>query len=229
MTNIVVITRGRYTLLEQTLRSLCHHTDSLDYTLTVVADREDDFRVKRLLDAYSDAQVVYLSNSTHKLSDLKKIGVTVSQHTFGEGHYLYLSDNDVYFCKGWLKALTTLAEGTFLQGFRLWGGQNHPYHMPTKYVADLSELGAKEYDMLAGTSWMMHWETWKDLSGNLKSDGPGVCKGEDVALCHTLRAKGLRIAALDPPLVLDCGWTNSDGKPAPGLELRRAVPGVYHE
>jgi len=229
LTNIVIITRGRYKLLQQTIHSLYQNTERSEFNLTVVADREDDFRVRRLLDAYSDAQVVYLSNSTHKLSDLKKIGVSVSLHTFGEGHYLYLSDNDVYFCEGWLKALTTLAEGTFLQGFRLWGGQNHPYHQPTKYVPDISEMGAKEYDMLAGTSWMMHWETWKDWSTYLKSDSPGVCKGEDVAFCRTLKIKGLRIAALDPPLVLDCGWTNSDGNPAPGLELRRAVQGVYHE
>lgn len=240
MTNVIITTRNRLRLLEQTLVTLYANTDRDDFNLTIVDDCSDDFRCLSLLDMYgtkSNCTVLYLKQTAHVLSRLKNIGVLWSEQTFGRGDYLYISDNDVCFTPGWLPKLRDLYKGVYLHGFRLLGGQVHTFHKPINCTSDnplrsaIHKEVVREHALLDGLSWFMQWNLWDDV-GPLKRDtAAGVCQSEDTVFCNAVRSMGHRIGAVDPPLVLHCGLTNSDGKPAPGYEERKKqLPkGVYTE
>lgn len=226
MTNIICLVRDRYRLTEQTLDSLYAHTLQSQFNLTVVDDGSTDFRVRRLLERVcgrANATLIRIENGRHILSAAKKIGVRWSELNFGRGEWLCLCDNDVFFLKGWLDSMIGSSETGFEAGFRLWGGQQHPYHLP------ITDSEYREYAALPGTHWFMPWFVWDDNQQKLISNAEGVCQGEDVNFGNSVREYGRRIGVVDPHVVIDCGWTNSDGKPAPGIELRQAVRGVYHE
>lgn len=251
MTNIVLLVRDRFKLTEQAIRSLYDHTPQDQFNLTIVDDESMDFRVTKMLRAYwPNTAVVSINNSTHILASLKNLGVYWSEQRFGRGEWLCLCDNDVYFKPGWLEVMEDRAKYSEPLGFRLWGGQAHPFHQPlTDEGGDLLSEGLTRHDCLAGTHWFMRWDTW-DLVGPLKGNAPGVCQSEDYAWTQQLRVRGIAvppkypedahivcrfgpayIGVVHPHVVIDCGITNSDGQPAPGADLKLAnrVAGVYYE
>ena len=124
MTNIVMLCRGRYRLSEQALNSLFANTDPDTYTLTVVSDSEDDFRITKMLRSIQrkNFMLLEISGSSHVLSQLKNTGVAASEQRFGRGDWLYLSDNDVFFHPSWLEKLTGMASGTEKDGNALKTG-----------------------------------------------------------------------------------------------------------
>jgi glycosyltransferase involved in cell wall biosynthesis len=231
MTNIVLVTRDRFKLLDQTLESLYHCTDRDQFNLVVVDDGSSDFRCRICLDYYgarNNCSVLRLQNSAHVLSRLKNIGVAWSEQEFGRGDYLYLSDNDVVYTPGWLTVLNALHKASFLEGFRLLGGQVHPFHKPINGT-DSCPLGfacsatvLREYGVLDGPSWLMTWATWKDYGPFQRDTAPGVCQSEEYPFCKRITERA-RIGAVDPPVVHHVGLLNSDGKPAPGMEERAAL------
>jgi hypothetical protein len=120
-----------------------------------------------------------------------------------------------------------MAESSESVCFRLWGGQNHPFHMALAHIRD-GDARITECETLAGTHMFMRWETW-DKHGPMKSDGPGVQRGEDVYFCQRVRAAGGRIGVASPPCVIDCGITASNGEPSPGAADKPRVQGVLYE
>ncbi len=258
MVNIVLLVRDRYKLTEQTIRTLYENTDPDSFNLTIVDDESEDFRVQRLLDIDKrgtfhflnrhNTSVVAVNNSSHVLSKLKNLGVYWSEQRFGRGDWLYLSDNDVYFKPGWLDTMIDRATYSEPLGFRLWGGQAHPFHQPIPTKENLEDVengeGLTEHDCLAGTSWLMRWETWDRYGPFATGNAPGVCQSEDYAFTEKMRNSSLlrkfreldrephpRIGVVNPHVVIDCGITNSDGKPSPGSDLKliHRIPGVYYE
>ena len=240
MTNIVMITRDRYKLLRQTLTSLFNSACDEPFNLTVVDDGSGDFRIHKLLDGISkrpNVAIIKLINSNHVIADLKSLGVDMSRRLFGKNDWLYLSDNDVYFHLHWLDKITHVAHSTQSSGYRLWGGQVHPYHHP-KHINvgfcpktdDRSKyLNYFEYSILDGPSWLMGWDTWDEFG--LRGTTPGVCKGEDGDFCDRLVSAGGRIAVIRPHVVEHTGISNTDGELAPGYEERSAIKleGVIYE
>lgn len=231
MTNIVILTRNRLRLLNQTIDSLYAHTPADQFNCTVVDDGSDDFRVKRLLRKIDkpNFSLLEVSNSEHRLSQLKNLGVYWSGQRWGRGDWLCICDNDVYFKEGWLGSIASLALACREYDFELFGGQAHPFHQSFRQFIDKRW---EEYDCLAGTHWFMPWSTW-DKYGPFKQDtAPGVCQSEDWEFTQRLRANGGCIAVTDPPCVIDCGITQTDGKLSPGADLKVNVckaAGVYYE
>lgn len=232
MTNIVMLFHSRYKLAKQSLDSLFAHTKCNDYTLTMVYDVPDDkaqrdFRLKDLLNAEStrsNATLLTVKHSGHVLAQLKNLGVAWSEQCFDRGDWLYLSDSDVYFTPSWLDKLTKFADDKI----NLWespvlvGGQIHPFHKPDEHGY---------LRVLDGPSWLMGWTVWDLVGGFKRINASGVCQSEEYPLCQKLRDNGGMIEVIEPHVVYHTGLTNSDGKPAPGYEERKAqmVQGVYYE
>jgi len=223
-TNLVMLCRDRLRLTEQALESLYANTDAAKFSLVLVDDASSDFRVRRLLQRYGEkpnATLLRIEVSSHVLARAKNIGVEWSRQTFGDGEWLYLSDNDVAFLPGWLDKLTAVAERLEPNGYRLWGGQVHPFHHHDM-LAFVGQFDWLPYSMLDGPSWLMRWQTWKDMGG-LRGSDAGVCKGEDVDFCQRLIASGGRIEVIKEHVVIHTGLTNSDGQDAPGRKEREAM------
>lgn len=250
MTNIVMLCHNRLRLLEQALRTLAQNTPAEEVTVTLVDDCSSDFRVRRLLEVYAARQrwtCIRIEKSEHVLARAKNTGVYWSEQTFGRGDWLYLSDSDVAFLPGWLGMLIQTAEASEPRGYKLWGGQIHPYHLPVhepKYEPDGSQVfhvdfgkpgdgNARwtEHQVLDGPSWLMRWSTW-DLVGPLDPYcAPGTCQGEDGGWCDRLRASGGRIGVVHPHVIAHTGLTNTSGADAPGRAEREAqmIPGILYE
>lgn len=259
MTNIVMVVKDRLRLTQQALMSLRLSTVWDSYTLTLVDDASQDFRVMRLLDSqcekYSNTRLVRIQWSDGVVSRAKNLGVYWSEQCFGRGDWLYLSDNDVYFRAGWLDWLVEGANVTEPDGFALWGGQVHPFHSPLRTQVNemlrsspiKDPFQVDEHGILDGPSWLMRWRTW-DLCGPFDSNtAPGVCQSEEYPFCQRVQVRGGglskedfrdsafylpgRIGVIHPHVVLHTGLTNSDGKDAPGRKEREAQMerGVIYE
>jgi GT2 family glycosyltransferase len=161
---------------------------------------------------------------------------TSENSIFGRGDYLYLSDNDVFFYPAIFEKLVPIYEFAKSKGFVILGAYNHPYHQPVSFTRVLAGPCAgvcriKEVQALALQSMLMSWDVW-DKYGPFNETPPGrVCMGEDVDFCHKILKDGGRIGVVDPPLVVNCGLTNSFGEKIPGWELvaAEAPKGVYVE
>jgi glycosyltransferase involved in cell wall biosynthesis len=237
--NIVMLARNRHRLLEQAFKSLHLHTSPQDYNLTIVDDGSDDFRACKLFEYESffpHVQVVSVHNSPGVLAQLKNVGVAASENFFGRGDYLYLSDCDVYFTDGWLEKLIALYEKAAPMGFRLLGGQVHPFHKPIQDVQSIifpegNVEGLTEHDVLDGPSWLMKWGTWQNYGPFNRENAPGPCQSEEYPFCQRLRSGRRRIGAANPWVVIHTGLTQTDGKTAPGAKERAGVKvaGVLYE
>jgi len=231
MTNIVMLCRGRLRLTEQAFESLFVHTREEEYTLTVVHDSGgDDFRISRLLRRLGETRrnffLLDLPNSGHVLAQMKNIGVGASEERFGRGDWLYLSDSDVWFGPGWLEEMTLTAGNAEENGFRLFGGQVHPFHKPIGQGIYLNE-----HSVLDGPSWLIRWSTWKEIGGFERSCAAGVCQSEEYPWCEKLKLSGGRIGVISPAVVVHTGLSQHDGKDAPGrVEREKMIPqGVIAE
>lgn len=220
VTNVCMLATGRYRLTKQTLESLYANTPEKSFNLTVVNDEESDFRVRNLLRSYMSRRnfsLLEVGNSGHVLSQLKNLAVGWSSQRFGRGDFLYISDGDVCFCEGWLDKLTTLAVNTEPLGFRLWGGQIHPFHQPIQETDTMTE-----HSILDGPSWLMRWKTWNEVGPFNKRNAPGPCQSEEFPFCERI-CKGGRIGVIHPHVVYHTGLTQTDGKDAPGRKEREAL------
>jgi len=138
------------------------------------------------------------------------------------GEYLYLSDNDVYFLPNWLEVLLEAYKfaRTFYNVIAI-GAYNHPYHIPCKKIpfychGKFMSIGLVH--ALATQSWLWKWEDW-DKFGPFKETAPGqVCQGDDVDMGNKIIAAGGKLAVLIPPMIVNCGITNSRGEHIPGYD-----------
>ncbi len=218
MTNIVILTRNRKALYRQCIESLHAHTDPSAYTCVVVDDGSDEpVQVGPL----QNVSVLRVARSGHVLSQLKNLGVYWSEQRFGRGDWLYMGDSDTYFMEGWLPKLISAAELAEAFGYRLFGGQVHPYHRETD----------EGYCALDGPSWLMRWSTWDQFGPLDRTTAPGPCKGEDGVFSQKIRDAGFKLGAIRPHVVAHCGITNTEGVPVPGAEhlLERRIAGVFYE
>ncbi len=228
MVNLAMLSRNRFRLLEQSLSSLYASTPRDQFNITVVDDGSDCFKTKRLLRQYAadnrNFSLVEVENSGHVLAQLKNLAVGWSSQRFDRGDWLYISDGDVYFCQGWLENLLNEAIPSEDLGFRLWGGQIHPFHQPIGHIAyDNRPPGMNEHSILDGPSWLMRWKTWNEVGPFNKRNNPGPCQSEEFPFCERLIKAGGRIGVISPHVVIHTGLTNSDGKDAPGRKEREAM------
>ena len=148
---------------------------------------------------------------------------------------LYLSDNDVFFVKGWLDILTELWPQAHALGFRVIGAYQHPYNRSSlgawPFYSDAARKTIVLHETLAVAtqSWLMDWETW-DRYGPF-AEAPGVRQSEDVDMCNRIRADGGKVGFVWPPCVLNASLTDTFGKEVPGAELLRGEmqDGIVYE
>lgn len=231
MTHIVMLVKDRLKLTGQAIDSLYDTTSESKFTLTVVDDGSE-FLTRRMLSGIDRKNFTLLrvEQSAGVLTQLKNIGVEWARQHWGirRGDWLYLSDNDVWFCPNWLDTLTGKAEVSERHKFRLWGGQVHPFHQPIE-GAGLPMLDA--VNVIDGPSWLMRWETWLQYGPLDRTTAPGVCKSEEYPFCERLTKTGWKLGVVRPHVVVHTGLTNSKGEPAPGAgERRKMIPeGVVAE
>lgn len=251
MTSVVILSHERPRLLRQCIESLYANTSQDQFTCTVVEDSSLDFKVGKYLRSLirKNLTVLEVKNSGHVISQLKNLGVFYSRQRFGTPEWLHIGDSDTAFLPGWLERLTAVAEVSEGSGFRLWGGQVHPFHKPLtdevflykhQTVPDYTPRWT-EHSVLDGPSWLMRWDTW-DLCGPLdRTTASGACQSEEYGFCeHLLRIgivkveressglevtvyKGGRIGVISPHVVVHTGLTQTNGAPAPGAAERRLL------
>src|SRR5215469_8325282 len=177
MTNIVVLVHNRYALTRQCIQSIRANTKPGTYTLTIVNDDSQDFRV----DAYlieemrkhpKDTTLFKFYNSGHCLGMLKNMGVWYGHARFHKNDpgYICVLDNDVCVFKGWLEKMIDTME---TQQVRLLGGVRHPFHGVNK-----QHEGWVEVDAVAGYCHLIRFETFI-IEGPYVEDAPGIGQSED--------------------------------------------------
>ncbi len=236
MTSIVMLVKDRPRLTEQCLRTLYMHTDRSAFNLTIVDDGSwpETREILRRYKGYSNLEVVTFLHSVGIVGFLRNVGVWASERFFGRGDYLYLSDNDVVFQPRWLDIMTDRLDFANGMNVLLLGGYRHPFHRLREgaLTTALHEgEGIDLTDAVAGYSHLMKWSTWDDF-GPYDQHAKGVCQSEDFAFCekiHSHRTIGGHVGYVDPPVITNCGITNSEGKPAIGAEHFPRVPGFIYE
>ena len=242
MVSIVMLCHNRLRLLEQALKSLSDNTDPKTFTLTLVDDGSDDFRVKKLLRSLERKHVSLLevSNSGHVLANLKNIGVAWSAARFGyktgiphhayDGDYLGVFDSDVCFFPGWLpKMIEALTKADFGEGrsVSLVGGCRHPFHGVNGLMGDEGYI--EKTDAIAGYSHFMRWNTWERFGPYPSGCAAGIGQSEDHAFSLKIVQSGDFVGYVNPPVLAHCGITDSNGKPAIGSDQFQRFPGVLYE
>lgn len=233
MTNIILIARDRPRLTEQTLRTLYMNTDPTAFNLCVVNDGSQ-IETTRIIEQYQkkdNCTAVHIVKPVGIVGFLKNLGAWVAERYFGRGKFLYFSDNDVAFEREWLMRMTDRLEFGETQGILLLGGYRHPFHGSPAgawATAMAEDEGILITDAVAGYSHLMRWSTW-DAHGPYDQHAVGVCQSEDFALCQKVIARGGAVGYIHPPVIHNCGITNSEGKPAIGAEHFPRVKGLIYE
>jgi hypothetical protein len=212
--NIVMLTKNRPRLTDQTLSTLYRNTPHHLFNLTIVDD-ESDVPIKF---HETNAVLLRIEHSSGITAQARNLGVYFAEKYWGRGDMLYLSDNDVFNTDCWLQKMLQAFDYGEPHGLKLLGGWNHPYHQTNESAKLPSGSLVCTNHALAGASQLMRWDTW-DKYGPLEHGAPGVCQGEDVTFCNKITADGGKVAKLYPHVLLNTGVTNSHGQPAPGADL----------
>lgn len=218
----------RKTLTLQCLKSLRDNTTGVGLRLTIVDDC-GEVCVSNLpygVFPICPTMVIRLESSDGVLGRLRNLGAEYSRMRFGDPDYYYFSDNDAYFTTGWAGVMTSVfsewnKNNDNQPTIAVLGGGNHHYHQPT-----MAHDGWNEYGAVAATSHMM--ESWfvddmrhQQASGLYVTSGaPGVCQSEDHMLCVRAQNMGYLVGAIDPPVVYDCGITQTNGQLSPGHDTK---------
>jgi len=173
-----------------------------------------------------DWTVLKIVRSKGILGMVKNLGVYFAEQYWGRGDWLYLSDNDVYFTEGWDEKMTKALAGTW-HPVRLLGGSTHPYH-GSNTRRSFGGYSIRTHDAVSGYSHLMRWSTW-DEYGPLDANAVGVRQSEDWAFCQRVVKDGGEVGSIDPPVVYDCGLTDTFGQKGPGSDQIIRYEGVIQE
>jgi hypothetical protein len=219
VTNFTLLCHGRPRLLRQTLDSL---GDLDGMTIDIYGDAPL-FEVRQIVHEFMRGKEGSLSLSPVSKGTGTARNRVIQYASYHRGDYLYLSDDDVFFLRpDWLSILIRSYEAAWEAGFKVIGGYNHPYHLPIATIPAAGGNVVNEVYTLALQSMLMKWEVW-DKYGPFCQTPPGkVCQSEDVDFTTKIRADGGRIGVIAPPLIVNCGITNSIGDKIPGWELVQA-------
>jgi glycosyltransferase involved in cell wall biosynthesis len=230
MTNIVMICKDRPRLTEQTLRTLYDTVMSNQFNLTIMDDFSGPETFKVIERYGTRSNSVYATPSDHAINcvgALKNAGASVSEQAFGRGDWLCFIDNDIAFFDGWLNKMSLSAYTETIDGgpiHSIIGGYRHPYHAVNSRIGNVFEFT----DAVAGYMHFMSWSTWGKF-GPYDANAKGVCQSEDFAICQRVSAAGGIVGYVHPPVIANCGLTNTEGKHAIGSELFPRIPGLIYE
>lgn len=235
--DIVLITRDRPELTEQTIRSMRENAvDWSKHRLVVVYDGSASELVlarmfKTRSPIWSESGVASVLLNTGRqigVGGAKNFGAAwLLEHKYRPetpAGLLVFTDNDMYYLPGWDTRLQTLTDPTRAERITQLGGWRHPYHMPGRPLygrvqADgpTAPIAARVVDAATGNCFVMRWSDWLKF-GPFDANALGPGQSEDYALSQKIKKAGGLVATLDPPIAIHCGLVNSYGEPATGWE-----------
>jgi len=226
---IPVFNRPEHT--KQCIDSLFSNTDTDIFSLTVVNDcssEETHLLLKELSNQYkftllhNEKNIGPGGSRNHACDYISKSGK--------RGHYLYFSDNDVYFKANWLPTLLQAYKEVSKRSIGLLGGSCHPY-LRSNQTWELTSLpgysvGLK--DAVSGYSHLITWELWDRLGvfHTQEDMEKKTGRSDDWEYCQRMKSIGLEVASLEPEVVIPCGKTDSYGDIAVGPETFKNHEGV---
>lgn len=226
MTNLVIIAQNRLRLTQQTMDSVLRNTKVDDYNCVVVndgSDKETTEWIERFCEI-PNWTALHILKPCGIVGVLRNMGAAFSEKYFGQGeYYVAFLDNDVFVRPNWLPQMIGC-----LRVVDLVGGYQHPYHGTNKQTPTYDphwHTFVNEVDAVAGYSLLMRWKNFYRF-GPFDANQKGVGASEDWALSQRIIKAGGRVGYVNPPVLLHCGVTNSDGKPATGADQFLREPGV---
>lgn len=243
MTNIVLLVKDRPRLTEQTLRTLYEETPRDQFNLVIVDDGSWP-ETAQILARYSrrdNCEVMTFLRSVSIVGFLRNVGVWTSERFFGRGDYLCTIDNDIAFLHDWMLKMIDAME-SLPSTVKMLGGYRHPFHGVNATWGLPHSRKFEETDAIAGYMHFMEWSIW-DSFGPYDQHAKGVCQSEDFAFCQRIKESrseggsyedpnpllGYTVGYIHPPVIANCGITNSEGKPAIGHEQFPRIPGLIYE
>lgn len=204
---IILITKDRPKLFEQTVKSLFENTPRELFDLIIVDDGSE-----QITPVHMKANHLIITDFKSP-SICRNLGMEIAVRK--RYKYVYHSDNDMYFLPGWLEKCIDLKENQGYKNLTIIGPYCHPFLQENN---DLMEKQDDFYtvDANSGNSWFM--ET-KDYMHYGLIEHEGIMNSEDWEMCQRIRKEGKFCVALRDKLVLHCGITNSRGEPSVGADL----------
>ena len=208
MTNIVMLTHGRERLTKQTIDTLLANTKPGEFAL----------------EEYNDAGSLGTGAARNEAIGRSETLVDTKESAL-RGQYLYICDNDTVFLPNWLPTLIESYEwARATHNVIAMGAYNHPYHQPvTRWPFYSTVLGKTieiaQVEALATQSWLWRWEDWDQFGPFIETSPGEVCQGDDTDMGNRIVSAGGKLATLIPPMVCNCGLTNTRGRKIPGWEL----------
>ncbi len=223
--NLVLLVKDRPRLTAQCLETLYANTPLDQFNLLAVDDGSQWTGEVRPLDQlavrnYDNCRIITLQQSIGIVGWLRNVGASASERFFGRGDYLCFIDNDIAFRENWLRKMMFVMENHYPV---ILGGYRHPFHGVNKELN-----GWQSTDAVAGYMHFMKWSTWDDW-GPYDDHAKGVCQSEDFKMCQDIIKKGGEVGYIHPPVILNCGITNSEGKPAIGSDSFLRLTGYLYE
>lgn len=223
-----MVTKDRRALTEQTIRTLYENADGVPFSLLVVDDCSGQKNFLALVALESRYGFSLIANShPSPLGASKNWALTAIKERADEPNPLvYLTDNDVYFAPGWLGKLLAAWEGRPTD-VKLLGGGCHRW-LGTNRIVNGTGVDYHYKDAISGWSWLLELATWQEY-GPFDANALGSGQSEDWAFCQRIKVGGYEVASIWPEVVIHCGRTNTEGRPATGAETIVNVPGVLVE
>lgn len=212
MVNVTMLCANRPRLLRQALDSIGDYSEA---TLTIRDAGMNPSVIRIAEQAAVWGAAVYSGSDPLGTGPARNECVRTSEQLFGRGHYLYLSDDDVYFTRpDWLSILVDTYENAKKSGYVVLGGYNHPFNQPNFFLG-----GFYDCYHVASQSMLMSWDVWDEFGPFCDTPAGKVCQSEDVDFCNRIRAAGYKVGVISPALLVNTGITNSFGEKIPGWEL----------
>lgn len=229
--DIIIPVHNRPEHTKQSLFSLIENTDERLYNLYIIDDCSDTETAEFIRETYADnlTWVELFRNEINIGPGASRNYVTRKITESGNrSNYLYHTDNDVYFTKGWLEKLIRAYELSCPYQVRLIGGGCHPY-LQTKEILPYRDFNVGIKDAVSGYSQLMAWEDWDEFGPfdeTMRNAEKKIMGSEDWAFCQKIIKDGYKVGSIEPEVVIATGKTNTYGEPATGHETFKRVEGV---
>lgn len=233
MVNVCMGVKDRLELTKQAIWSLFETMPPRSFTLTIVDDGSEP-KTANYLQALKNSNpcpIRLVRNETPLgVGGARNQAADESEREFGRHDYLYFSDNDVVFHPICLEILQwAMAESQWENwGFKVIGGYAHPYNQTIQvFETHISQSrNLHEKHAVDGLSWLLTWDTW-DRFGKFCDNVTDRRSSEDHEYAQRIRKAGYRVGVVDPPVIINCGRTDSWGNLIPGHDVAiKAVEGL---
>jgi len=216
---IIMPVKDRLELTRQTIDSLFTNTQ-IEFRLIIVSDASEEPTNTYLRTLSKQVSLVFMPENKGPAA-CKNAGMSIA----GDNEYYYITDNDMYYLKGWDKTLLEIMEKISSVG--IVGGRNHGYH---GIIGHKEEGGVKVQLTLqqAGFSMLIRKKVWLDCGPFLHYSSQELGR-DDVSFCNKVREAGWDIAQPIEPVVFHCGIKNTFNKDTAGAaseQTQKFPPGI---